>query len=138
MSLNGISGKYINAKLGGIDIDVVSIDTTIDKFISEVTGSLSAGWREYIVGNRGLSFSITGNLKKVDPLDALDTTNAVNIPATDDAEEIDFEFTVDRAKSKGIRGKAIVRSARLNGNAESGDKQQFVLEGMANGPVTQF
>lgn len=138
MSLNGISGKYINVKLAGIDVDVVSCETSIDKFVSEVTGSLSGGWREYIVGNRGMSITITGNIKRADPLDALDTTNAVTIPGTDDGEEIDFELSVDRAKSKGVRGKMIVSSVRLTGNAESSDKQQFVLTGMANGPVTQF
>ena len=45
---------------------------------------------------------------------------------------------MDRAKSKGVRGKMIVSSVRLTGNAESSDKQQFTLTGMANGPVTQF
>lgn len=138
MPITEISGKYINAKINGIDLDVVSIEVDTTKQITPTTGSLAGGWARQVVGNRAMSFTITLNLKAADPLDPLDEFRAVNIPVSDDGEEFDFEFTVDRLRTKGVRGKALATSVRITGDASGGGAQQAVISGVSNGVVTQF
>jgi len=136
MATKSFSSKQIvKAFIAGTEIPVKKGTATFTKQKSDATGSTSAGWLEFTVGNRGMTFSIEGDLKKDVPQRVLTDTKAIDIPADSDDENVAFKF--EFADGTGCEGVAILEPT-ITGDPQGGANVGFTISGTANGPVTTY
>ncbi len=129
------SKQIVKAEINGSEIAITKGTANFSKQKNDATGSTSGGWLEFTVGNRGLTFTIEGQVKKDAPQRVLSDTAAITIPGDPDNELVSFKLYF--ADSTGVTGLAIME-ASLSGDPQGGSNVGWTINGTASGPVTTF
>ncbi len=129
------SKLIVKAYIAGTEIAIKEGSCNFTKQVNDSTGSTSGGWQEFTVGNRGMTFTLSGDTKKLEPKRAITDTKAIEIPANADEELVAFKFFY--ADGGGCEGVAIMQPT-ITGNPASGANVGWSISGTASGPVTDF
>ncbi|MBS0187288.1 MAG: hypothetical protein JSS51_04420 [Planctomycetes bacterium] len=136
MASKSISSKTIvRMELAGSEIPIKKGTANFEKDLQDATGSTSGGWKEYVVGNRGMTWTADGDVKKDTAQRVLNDTKAIDIPANPDDEEVSFKLYF--SDGGGVQGKAFIKTT-MNGDPQTGTPVGWTMNGTANGPVTTF
>ncbi|MBX3380894.1 MAG: hypothetical protein KF805_12450 [Phycisphaeraceae bacterium] len=129
------SKLVVRALIAGSEIAIKKGSASFTKQISDATGSTSGGWMEHTVGNRGMTFTLEGDVKSDAPQVSLSATNAISIPASADNESVAFKLYF--ADGSGVEGIATIL-CNLSGDPQGGQNVGWTMNGTANGAVTAF